>query len=133
MQLTRAFVHDVTEHIKTYLVAGTLAAVGLDVVNNVESSMGGAMAGVDMMAALSVPGPLALLVRGVGVALLVMGLALYAANMWCGFRALRDYRFRFENRGVVLQACGWSAAFLYVLGSLAIGASVNAVYLALVR
>lgn len=138
---TPTLVHHVTEHIKTYLVAGTLVAVGIDVATNVTASMGGAMASMGgamaqaqpmlAMGGLSVPGPLALLVQGVGVAILAIGLALYGANMWCGYAALRAFRFRFHERGPVLQACGWSAAFLYVLGSVAIGLSVNAVYLAI--
>ena len=142
MQMS-ALVQDLTDHIKVYLVAGTLVAVGVDVATNVTASMTGATSAmadamvtmrpvVGMMEALAVPLPVAWFLKAVGAAILLIGAALYAANMWCGYTALRNFRFRFEERGLVLKTCGWSAAFLYVLASLAIGLSVNAVYLALV-
>ena len=130
----------ITEHLKTYFVAGTLAAVGRDVASNVEHSVGGSMATMPMvmmpvmeaMPEMAASGLWAVALRGVGVGLLVMGLSLYALNLWCGYRALRAFRFRFRERGLILKACGWSAAFAYVIGSIAIGLSVEAVYLALV-
>ncbi|MEM9795934.1 MAG: hypothetical protein AAF919_05575 [Pseudomonadota bacterium] len=138
--ITNALIQTVTDHIKVYLVAGTLAAIGFDVMSNVSAEMvppiagimGDAMLTMPMMDGLTVPGPVALLVQGIGASILAIGLILYGANMWCGFRALRQFRFRFKERGPVLKTCGWSAAFLYVVGSVAIGLSVNAVYLTLV-
>ena len=101
--------------------------------------MGGSLASVPsmmpMMGAMpemAASGIWAMGLRGVGLGLLAMGLGLYAANLWCGFAALRAFRFRFHERGMLLQACGWSAAFAYLLGAVAIGLSVEAVYLALV-
>ncbi|MCK0168924.1 hypothetical protein MWU52_15320 [Jannaschia sp. S6380] len=131
-------VHDVTEHLRVYLLSGTLVAVGIDVATNVTGSMGGgmsgAMAAVPMqMDKLSIATPFALLVQGIGLTILAIGAALYAGNMWCGYAALRNLRFRFRERGPVLMACGWSLAFLYVLASVMIGIAVNAVYLALVN
>jgi hypothetical protein len=76
--------------------------------------------------------PLALGVQVIGVLIALVGAVIYLGNMWCGYVALRAFRFQFRERGLVLKACGWSAAFLYVLVSAAIGLAVNAVYLALV-
>lgn len=131
-------VHDVTEHLRVYLLSGTLVAVGVDVATNVDGSMGGGLSGAmasmapAAMPHLTVASPLALLIQGIGALLLAMGAALYAGNMWCGYTALRRMRFRFVARGPLLRACGWSLAFVYVLTSLTIGVAVNAVYLALV-
>ena len=128
---------DVTDHLKVYLLAGTLVAIGVDVTTNVTGSMGGMGAAMgDLMAGpmdkLAVAAPLALGFKAVGLIVAAIGAMLYAGNLWCGFVALRRLRFRFEERGVVLQACGWSLAFVYVVSSVVIGVAVNAVYLALV-
>jgi hypothetical protein len=130
-----AIVERVAEHLKVYLLSGTLAAVGIDVATNVTDAMGGAMGGAMApmgMNPLVASHPVALAVQAVGAAIFVAGATLYAANIWCGFRALRLLRFRFVERGPILKICGWSFAFLYLLGSVVVGAAVNAVYLALV-
>ncbi|WP_298429304.1 hypothetical protein [uncultured Jannaschia sp.] len=129
-------IHDATDHLKVYLLAGTLVAVGVDVAANVSGSMTGEMM-VPSMTEMSAPmavlsDPLALAVKAIGGLIALVGAALYLGNMWCGFVALRALRFRFEERGVILQAGGWSLAFLYVVVSAVIGLAVNAVYLALV-
>ncbi|WP_308916017.1 hypothetical protein [Jannaschia sp. LMIT008] len=126
-----------TEHLKVYLYAGTLVAVGVDVAANTGGSMGGGMGStlgrlpMDMADPVWL-GPVTLGLQMVGALLLVLGVALYAANIWVGFAALRALRFRFVDRGLMLKACGWSMAFVYVIGSLLIGVAVNAVYLSLV-
>lgn len=134
MDLTQ-LIQGVTEHLKSYLLAGTLVAVGVDVSTNVTGSMGGAMSG-PMGALPMAAGPwswlLTLGVQGIGALIAAVGAVLYVATMWVGYVALRQLRFRFAGRGVVLKACGWSVAFLYVLVSAVIGLAVNAVYLALV-
>lgn len=145
--LLTTFLHDVTDHLRVYLLAGTLFAVGLDVAGNVssavdgglsESGAAGAMTGMGMtgMGITSMAGqtdlPVVLAVQAVGALIALVGGALYLANMWAGFLSLRQFRFRFKERGPLLKACGWSAAFAYVLTSTAIGLAINAVYLALV-
>ncbi|SFJ10525.1 hypothetical protein [Jannaschia pohangensis] len=131
------FLHDVSEHLRIYLLAGTLVAVGVDVAGNVSGSMRGApgtaMADMGMSLApqdssLSV----LLAIQAIGAMIALVGGVLYLANMWSGFLALRAFRFRFKERGPLLKACGWSAAFAYILISAVIGLAVNAVYLALV-
>lgn len=136
MSLTE-FLHDVSEHLRVYLLAGTLAAVGVDVAANVSGSMrgdaGSAMAGMGMRVAPDdATFPVLLAVQAIGVLIALVGGALYLANMWAGFLALRRFRFRFHERGPLLKACGWSAAFAYLVISAVIGLAVNAVYLALV-
>lgn len=137
MQLNK-FLHDVTEHLRVYLLAGTLFAVGLDVSGNVtmgaaEGGAAGAMAGMGMTAMVGDADlPVVIAVHAVGILIALVGGALYLANIWAGFLSLRQFRFRFKERGALLKACGWSAAFAYVLVSAAIGLSINAVYLALV-
>ena len=91
------------------------------------------MAGVGMMLATDETNPgVVLAIQATGTLIAVVGGALYLANMWAGFITLRRFRFRFRERGALLKACGWSAAFAYVLTSAVIGVAVNAVYLALV-
>ncbi|MFO6466013.1 hypothetical protein ACK8OR_16595 [Jannaschia sp. KMU-145] len=129
-------IHDATDHLKVYLLSGTLVAVGVDVAANVSGSMTGEMM-VPSMTEMSPPmailsDPLAFAVKAIGGLIALVGATLYLGNMWCGFVALRALRFRFEERGVILQAGGWSLAFLYVVVSAVIGLAVNAVYLALV-
>ncbi len=127
-------IHDITDHLKVYLLSGTLVAIGVDVAGNAGGPVGGAMiGGMDAMVVhpmLSTP--VALGVQLIGALIAVVGAALYLGNMWCGYVALRQFRFRFDNRGLLLQACGWSGAFLYVLTAAVIGVAVNAVYLTLV-
>ncbi|MEM7490646.1 MAG: hypothetical protein AAF390_16130 [Pseudomonadota bacterium] len=130
-------IQDVTDHIKAYLLAGTLVALGADIARNVSGSVGGAMTGAMATAMPAAPNlmlsdPATLAVQGIGALIGLVGAVLYLGNMWCGFVALRQFRFNFAERGVLLQACGWSAAFLYVVVSAVIGVAVNAVYLALV-
>lgn len=150
--LLTTFLHDVTDHLRVYLLAGTLFAVGIDVAGNVSSAIdgglgdsgaAGAMTGMGMtgmgmtgMGMTSMAGqtdlPVILAVQAVGALIALVGGALYLANMWAGFLSLRQFRFRFKERGPLLKACGWSAAFAYVLTSTAIGLAINAVYLVLV-
>lgn len=125
-------IHDLSDHLKTYLLAGTLVAVGLDVTGDLSGAMGGAMMVPMSMLPPAWDGPVHLAVQGVGLVIVAMGIALYLGNMWCGYVALRLFRFRFERRGPLMQACGWSAAFLYVVASATVGVAVNAVYLRLV-
>lgn len=129
-------IHDITDHLKVYLVAGTFVALGVDVAGNVTETMGSAISGA--MQAMPMPQavvshPTAVLIRGIGAMIAVVGAALYLGNMWCGYVALRQFRFNFKERGLLLKACGWSAAFLYVVVCAVIGVAVNAVYLALVN
>lgn len=136
MQLT-LFLHQVTEHLRVYVMAGTLAAVGLDVARNVSASMGdgpsAAMTGMGMAIVTHETNTAVILaVQGIGLLIAGVGGALYLANIWAGFLTLRQFRFRFAERGPILKLCGWSAAFAYVLTSAVIGVAINAVYLALV-
>ena len=131
-------IHRITDHIKVYLLSGTLVALGLDMAGDVTGSMAGAVSGA--MGGGSGAGPRTMLsdpvsfaIQGIGALIAVVGAGLYLGNMWCGFVALRTFRFNFAERSVLLQLCGWSAAFLYVVVSAVIGVAVNAVYIALVR
>ncbi|MEM7710888.1 MAG: hypothetical protein AAF264_09115 [Pseudomonadota bacterium] len=127
-------IHRITDHIKVYLLSGTLVALGLDMAGDVTGSMGGAMSNaMGMGPQTMLSGPTRLAIQGIGALIALVGAGLYLGNMWCGFVALRTFRFNFAERGVLLQLCGWSAAFLYVVISAVIGVAVNAVYLALVR
>jgi hypothetical protein len=133
-------IHDATDHIKVYLVAGTLVALGVDVAGNATGGMGGMVGGavagmgnaMAMLDAPDLPPALGLGVQGIGALIAVVGAAMYLGNMWCGYVALRRFRFAFRERGPLLMACGWSAAFLYVLASAVVGLAVQAVYLAIV-
>lgn len=134
-------IHACTEHVKVYILAGTLVAVGLDVAGRAMGAAGGAMAGVVAGAMAAMPGGAhqgqvpSVFVWGIhatGALIVAVGAILYATNVWVGYTALRDLRFRFAERGPLLRTCGWSLAFAYVLVSAVIGIAVNAVYLALV-
>lgn len=136
MQVT-LFLHQVTQQLRVYVMAGTLAAVGLEAARNVSASMedgpSAAMTGMGMAIVTHETNTAVILaVQSIGLLIAGVGGALYLANIWASFLTLRQFRFRFAERGPILTLCGWSAAFAYVLTTAVIGGTINAVYLALV-
>lgn len=129
----RTIIRDVSDHLRVYLMAGTLFAVGMDVAGrgtdaHAVTALGGALPtdGAAEMVTLSI------LVHGLGWLIAAAGSALYLGNMWDGFVALRKLQPTLSMPPVLVAACGCSLAIAYIAVSAAIGLAVNAVYLALV-